>query len=275
MRQRAVRLGQDRRGRIVTHRSNHFLAVFGHGRQHLFQLFDAVTCSNLTITQLRTFEQRLFWHISGQTIQVNNALDPFAKWLGSGQFVLQLFIMEQATFLHIHGNHLPRAKCAFLDNSGLINRHHANLGPSNQQAVTRHNIAQRTQTVAVQTTANPATIGHRQGSRAIPRLHNRVAIAVHVLPRLRHFNRLLRPRLWHHHCLCHGGIAARADQNFKDRIQGRGVRRARRDDRFDILSLIAERTGCHADFMALHPVDVAFQRVDFAVVGQHAERLGQ
>ena len=45
------------------------------------------------------------------------------------------------------------------------------------------------------------------------------------------------------------------------------------DDRFYELFVIAERVGGHGNFMALHPIDVALQRVDLAIVREHAERL--
>jgi len=48
-----------------------------------------------------------------------------------------------------------------------------------------------------------------------------------------------------------------------------------RDDRLDILGQIAEGAARHADLVALHPVHVALERVDLAVMRQHAERLRQ
>ena len=48
-----------------------------------------------------------------------------------------------------------------------------------------------------------------------------------------------------------------------------------RDDWLDILGQIAKGAACHTDFMALHPVRVALERVDLAIMRQHPERLRQ
>ncbi len=54
-----------------------------------------------------------------------------------------------------------------------------------------------------------------------------------------------------------------------------GIRRTVRNDRLDVLGHVAKRGRRHPDLVRFHPVDVALQRVDFAVVRQHAERLRQ
>ena len=51
--------------------------------------------------------------------------------------------------------------------------------------------------------------------------------------------------------------------------------RAGLDDRLQVLDEAAEAVVVEAGLVALHPVDVAQDGVDLAVVGEHAERLGQ
>ncbi len=59
-------------------------------------------------------------------------------------------------------------------------------------------------------------------------------------------------------------------------VERRGVRAAGLDDRLHVLDRARRRPACAMPrLVALHPVDVALQRVDLAVVGEHAERLGQ
>ena len=47
------------------------------------------------------------------------------------------------------------------------------------------------------------------------------------------------------------------------------------DHRFDFLDPLAETGVGHARLVAIHPIDIAFDGVDLAVMGQHTERLGQ
>ena len=84
-----------------------------------------------------------------------------------------------------------------------------------------------------------------------------------------------RRRLRHQKRLHHGCRATGADQHLEHIVQRRGVGATRLDHRLDQPVILAERVRGHADLVALHPVDVALQRVDLAVVGQHAEGLGQ
>ncbi len=72
-----------------------------------------------------------------------------------------------------------------------------------------------------------------------------------------------------------GRGAPGAHQHFEHRIQRGRVRAARLDDRFDVFARRAEELRGHFDLMVLHPIGVAFQRIDLAVMRQHAEGLRQ
>ena len=58
-------------------------------------------------------------------------------------------------------------------------------------------------------------------------------------------------------------------------IKGGGVRASLADHRLQILDGVTEHIRCHPVFMAGHPVLVAADGVDLAIVGQNAEGLGQ
>ncbi len=275
MAQRAILAGKNRWRGIIAHRGDHFLAVLGHRREHLLKLFDAIACCDLALAELAAREQRLFWHIAHQRVEIDNLLDPIAERLGSGELVLDFGVAIKAAVFHIDGDHLAGAKCALLDHGGFVDRDHARLGTSNQQALAGDDIAHRAQAVTVKSAANPAAVGHGKGGGSVPRLHHGVAVGIHILPSLRHLDRLLRPRLGDHHRFRHRRRAAGADENLEHGIQSAGVRRARRNDRFDIFGHLAKGARGHADLVAPHPVDVSLERVDLAIVGQHAEWLRQ
>jgi hypothetical protein len=83
------------------------------------------------------------------------------------------------------------------------------------------------------------------------------------------------PRLGHQHQLGGRRVAARAADRLEHRIQRRGVGCTRRDTGLMSSECVAERQRGHLDLVALHPVLVAADRVDLAVMGKHAERLRQ
>src|SRR5882762_8277101 len=66
-----------------------------------------------------------------------------------------------------------------------------------------------------------------------------------------------------------------AYQELEDIVERRGVGGDWLDDRLQILDEAAEIRMVEAGLVALHPVDVAQQRVDLAVMGEHAEGLRQ
>ena len=72
-----------------------------------------------------------------------------------------------------------------------------------------------------------------------------------------------------------GGRAARAHQHFEHGVECGGIRAARLDDRLDVVAVPAEELRRHLELVVLHPVDVALQRVDLAIVREHAEGLGE
>ncbi len=225
--------------------------------------------------QFRPGKHRRFGQCVERRAEFDNLAHPLAKGLAACQSVLDGVVVVKPAFFHIDGNHLPWPQRAFFGDIRLWHRHHANLGPGNQQTVERQHIAHRPQSVAVKPAADPAAIGHRQRRGPIPWLHHGVAIGVHVLPGFWQIIGKVRPCLGHQHGLGHRRGTARAHQNLEHRIERATVGCARRDDRLDILGGVAKGAGGHANLVAFHPVDVAFKGVDLAVMRQHPERLRQ
>ena len=77
------------------------------------------------------------------------------------------------------------------------------------------------------------------------------------------------------HRLGHRRVAAAAHQQFEDVVEGGGVAAARLHHRLDVVHAGIEQGMGEPGLVALHPVGVAVQRVDLAVMGQRAEGLGQ
>ena len=78
----------------------------------------------------------------------------------------------------------------------------------------------------------------------------------------------------HHHQRVRRG-AAGADQQFHAVVEAGRIASARLDDGKEVRKVLAQGRAGHGLLVALQAVEVAAQRIDFAVVGDHAERLRQ
>ena len=182
MAKRAVFFRQNRRWRVVPHGCQCFFAILCHWGKDLLNLFNAVASGNLTFEQLFTAEQLFFSDLCQRFIKVFDFANPLTKWLGRGQFIFDLGVVVQRAFGHIDRQQLTRAKRAFFTHNRLICGNHAHLGPCDQQTITRDDIAQWAQTIAIQTRTDPAPVGHGKCGRTIPWFHHRVTIGIHITP---------------------------------------------------------------------------------------------
>jgi len=175
--------------------------------------------------------------------------------------------------VHIDGDHPSRFDCAALFDVLTFERTHAGFRADSQNAVIGDRIPQRTKAIAVKTGNRPLPVISGDGRRAIPRLHNRIAVFVKRTPLGGHHSKPFRPGFRDEQSFRHGRRASGAHEQFEHLIQRAGVRRAGLYHRFDIIAVFIEDFRRHGYFMALHPVDIAFQRVDLAIMRQHSERL--
>src|SRR5262249_41291547 len=156
----------------------------------------------------------------------------------------------------------------------LVDTDHAGLGAGEQQAIAGYGVAQRAQPVAVHASDHPIAAERADPGRPVPRLHHGVAVAVEIAVRLGH-GLAFGPRIGNQQALDHRQGAADADHRFEHVVEHRRIGAAGLDDRLDVGHVVAIDGGRHARLMRLHPVDVALQRVDLAVVSDDAERLRQ
>ena len=141
------------------------------------------------------------------------------------------------------------------------------------EAAPRDQVAHWPQPVAVGSGYHPAAVGGNDGRRAIPWLHDGIRVAVQVAPVIGHGGCLLGPCLRDQQGLGHRRVAAGPHEKFEYRVQRSRVGGARGNHRLDVFGAIAEALVGEADLVRAHPVGVAAERVDFAVVGERAERL--
>ena len=111
--------------------------------------------------------------------------------------------------------------------------------------------------------------------RAVPRLHQAAMIPVEVFLDLRH-RLVVLPRLGDQH---HHGVrqaVARADQQLDGVVEAGRVAEPLADDRLDLGDVARlVQVGGEEGLARLHPVDIAAQGVDLAVVRDHPIRVGE
>ena len=149
---------------------------------------------------------------------------------------------------------------------------HAGLRGEHDPAVLRLHPAAGAQAVAVERRADHAAVGEADRRRPVPRLHHARVEGVEGPQVLGEVVALL-PGLRDHHHHRVRERAAREDQQLEHVVERRRVRARGPDDREHLLEVVAEQLGGELRLARAHPVDVAAQRVDLAVVRDVAERV--
>ena len=186
----------------------------------------------------------------------------------SASVALDLVVGDDAALLEVDQQHLARLQAPLLDDRLLRDRQHAHLGGEHDEPVVGDEVARRAQAVAVERRADLAAVGEGDRGRAVPRLHQRGVILVEGAPVLVH-ERVAGPGLGdqHHHGV--GERVAAAHQELERVVEAGGVGLALVGDRPELRDVVAEQLGVDRGLARRHPVDVAAQRVDLAVMRDH------
>ena len=267
-----VRQRRDRR--VVAHRARGFLAGGGHRRHQDGDVFLAVAERLLAIEQRQVGAhaggrhlRQLFQHDLGP-------LQPLRVGMAPGELGLDLVVRDQAALLEVDQQHLAGLQAPLGDDLVLGDRQHAHLGRHHDAVVLGDEIARRPQAVAVERRADLAAVGEGDRGGAVPRLHQRGMIFVEGAALLIHQG-IAGPRLRNHH---HDGVRQRVaalHQEFERVVEAGGVRLAFVGDRPEPVDVLAVELGAHRGLARRHPVDVAAQRVDLAVMRDHAVGMRQ
>ncbi len=197
---------------------------------------------------------------------------PLRVRLPRRELLLDLFVGNDAAFDGIDQEHLSRLQAAFaLD---LLGRdvEHAGFRGHHDQIVMGDDVASGAQAVAVERRADDAAVGEGDRSGAVPRLHQAGVIFVEGAL-LRLHVRIARPGFGNQH----GHDVRQAASGLEEQLDGvvevRGVAAVGRDDGMQFLHVVAEQRRLQQRLAGLHPVDVAAERVDLAVVRDVAIRM--
>ncbi len=270
--------------RVGAHRADRIVAVLRHRLEEELNVLLRVAERLLLVQQrglvvrprrrhlrhrrrrLRRFRQLLELHL--------RRLQPLGIRMLARQLLLHLGIVDDAAFLQVDQQHLAGLQPPLADDVLLRHRQHAGLGRHDHVVIVGDDIARRTQPVAIQRRADLAAIGEGDRRRTVPRLHQRRVILVERPP-VRIHQRVLGPRLrdQQHHRM-RQRVAA-GDQDLQRVVDAGGVRLAVRDQRPHLVEVRSDQFGRHRMPPRIHPVDVAADGVDLAVMRQEAIRMRQ
>ncbi len=192
----------------------------------------------------------------------------------AAEVLLDLGIGDDAALLEVDQQHLARLQAPLGDDLLLGDRQHAGFRRHHDEPVVGDEVARRAQAVTVERGADLASVGEGHGGGAVPRLHHRGVVLVEGAALLVH-ERVAGPGLGdeHHHGM--GQRVAALHQELERVVEARRVGLALVGDRPELGDVLAEKVGRHRGLTGRHPVDVAAQRVDLAVVGDVAVGMGQ
>ena len=213
----------------------------------------------------------------GQLVDVEEpGIEPLPVRLLGCQLGLDLLIGDDPALRGVDEEHPARLETHLLDDGGGVEVEDTGLRCHHHQTVAGHPDPRRTQTVTVEHRADDSAVGEADRGRSVPRLHQRgVVLVERPAGRVHRFVAL--PGLRNHHQHGVGQTAATEVQQLEHLVEARGVRRAGRADRDDLLEILAfaEDIGPDQGFAGPHPVLVAGDGVDLPVVGDPAERVCQ
>jgi hypothetical protein len=256
---------QDGERGVGAHRADRLLAVVGHRREQQAQVLVRVAERLLPLQHGLVGWQRQI----GRRRQIFDVHQVFCEPLPVGmdrlEIALDLVVRDDAALLGVDQEDPPRVQ-PLLDQDVLgRDVEHADLGRHDDEVVLGDVVARRPQPVAVEDRADDPAVGEGDRRRAVPRLHQRRVVLVERL-QLGPHALVAGPRLRDHH---QDGVRQRPPghyEEFEHVVEGRRIAAALADDRQDLLQIVAEQVRAQQTFPRAHPVDVAAQGVDLAVV---------
>ena len=272
---RTVRQHRDRR--VRAHRAERIVGRNGHRFEEARGVFLRVAEGLLAIEQgaggFRDLGQFGLDHVEVGEVVLRH-LKPLLVRLFACELVLDFFVLDDATLFEVDQQHAAGLEAPLADDVVFLDRKHARFRRHDAEIVVGDEEARGAQAVAVQRGADLAAIGEGHGGRAVPRFHQRGVILVERAA-FRGHQRVARPCLGDEH---HHRVAQRVttgQQQFQRVVEARGVRLAVRDQRPHLVEIGAQQLRFHGAAARVHPVHVAANGVDLAVVRHEAERVRQ
>ena len=206
-------------------------------------------------------------------------MQPVVVRMLRGQFRLDLLVLDDPACRGVGEEDPARLQPALADHLGRVDVQHAHLAGQHDQAVSRHPVPAGPQPVAVQHGADHAAVGERDQRGTVPWLHQRGVEPVERPPGRFHL-RVVLPRLGNHHQHRVRQRPAAQVQQFQAGVEARRVAGRLVQDRQQPVEpaparVRLDQVGGQHRLAGAHPVAVAPDGVDLAVVRDEPERVGQ
>ena len=269
--EQAGSFGEHGDGRVGAHRAERFHAVAHHRLDDELDLFVGVAEGLLVAEHLPGALGDV--HHLGQVVEVTDTcFEPLGVRVRRGEVALDLLVVDDAALGGVDQEHAPRLESSLLHHRRRVDVERADLGGHHHQTVVADPVARRAQTVAVEHRTDDRAVGEGDRGGAVPRLHQTGVELVEGTDRRVHVLVVL-PRLGDHHQHRVGQRVAAEVQQLERLVQACGVRGAGRADRERALQRLpstGEQLGVDEGLAGAHPVLVALDGVDLAVVGDVA-----
>ena len=201
-------------------------------------------------------------------------LHPAAVGTASGVERLEFGILHEPVAFKVEPQDRTGLETAVACDGFGRNVEDARFGRQDEEAVLGERPAGGAKPVAVERRAEAYAIRERDGGRSIPRFHQRGVVFVEGAHVVSHV--VLRTpglRNEHHHRMRR--IASGCDEQLEDVVERGGVGLAAVNDGEQFLQFVAEEVGGERRLACGQRVQVALERIDFAVVRQRAEGVCQ
>ena len=266
-------VGQHRHRGVRAHGPQRLHAVLGHGGQEDPQFLLGVAEDLLAAGDRHrgvhdVLALRQFLEVDDTGVQ------PFLVRALRGQLGLDLIVLDDAPADGVDQEHPARLQAALAHHCRGVEVEHAGFGGQYHQPVVGHPEPPRAQTVAVEHRADDPAVGEGDARRTVPRLGQRRVVLVEG-PAGRIHLRIVLPRLRDHH---QHGVRQRPAtevEQFQHLVETRRVTRGRGADREQPVEVAGDQIAAQQGFSGPHPVAVALDRVDLAVVGDEPEGVRQ
>ena len=267
-------VGEHRQRRVVAHRAQRIAALAHDVEEHELHGLGGVA------ERLHALEQRVLVEAGDlsrsrpvEVVQVEAlAREPLAVGAPPGPVGLDLVVGHHSAGIEVDEEQPPRPQPALLDHAFGGDGEHPDLGRHDAAVVVGDVVAARAKPVAVQHRADAGAVGEHDGRRAVPRLHQAGVVLVERTLVGCHVGAVL-PRLRDHHHDRRGERAPRHEQELEHVVEVARVGAVRLHHREELREIVAEELGAHHALARVHPVAVAEQGVDLAVVAHEAVRL--
>jgi len=259
---------QHRQRRIGPHRPGRLDAVGGHRRDEHLEVLRRVA-ERLLAAQHRGVVGLDHHRRLRQLADLDHVLfQPDAVRRGGGHLLFDLVVADDPPLGGVDEEHAPRLQPPLVQDPLGRDVEHADLGGHHHEVVLGDVVARRPQPVAIERGADPDAVGEGHRRRPVPRLHEASVKSVEVLLRPRH-RLVVGPRLGDHHHHRVRQAPPGEHEQLEHVVEHAGVAAVGVDDRDALLQVVAELLRLEHALARVHPVDVAAQGVDLAVVRDH------